>query len=127
MREPRRRTLLSALAGLGALGLVGPARAQRVSRPIAPGGGAGAIAGRFNDGGVASGVTPGVFTVVSTDARANTMQLRDDEGRTGTVHVSGDLFDVETVKPGDRVQVDFKVPVEGSKGLEAGGVWKVQR
>ena len=84
--------------------------------------------GRFNpSGGVASGPLPGVYVVVAVDTRAETLQLRDESGRTGIVHVNADMFDLESLKPGDEVEVDFLVPEPGSTKLEAGGLWKVQR
>lgn len=126
----QRRSLLSVLACLcvGATGLAAPARhawAQRVTNPIARPGRA-LVAGRFHRG-VAAGAMPGLFTVVAVDARTDTIQLKDEEGRSGTVHVKPDLFDIETLQAGDSVEVDFLVPVAGSTALEAGGVWEVQR
>jgi len=70
---------------------------------------------------------PGVFVVVAVDAQAETLRLRDEGGRTGIVHVNADMFDLESLKPGDEVEVDFLVPGHGSTRLEAGGLWKVQR
>ena len=84
--------------------------------------------GRFNPGaGVASGPLPGVYSVDAVDTKADTLRLRDDGGRVGVLHVNGDLFDLETLKPGDEVEVDFLVPDPGSTRLEAAGLWKVQR
>jgi len=54
------------------------------------------------------------------------VQLRDDSGRIGLVHVTSDRFDLATVKAGDEVEVDFLVPDTGSTKFEAGGMWKVQ-
>jgi hypothetical protein len=128
----QRRTLLPAIACL-CVGAIGPARhasAQRVTQPIARPPGqraAGAlVSGRFNPG-VAAGPAPGLFTVVSVDARASTLQLKDEGERSGLVHVNADMFDVEDLKAGDLVEVDFLVPVVGSPALEAAGIWKVQR
>ena len=120
-------TMAAALAGIAP-----GASAQRPAQPIArpPGqrlGGA-LVAGRFDaTGGVATGASPGIYIVVSVDAQDDTLQLRDDSGRTGLVHVNGDSFDLASLKPGDEVEVDFKVPDPGSQRLEAGGLWKVQR
>jgi len=68
-----------------------------------------------------------MFTVVAVDADAGTLRLRDDGGRSGVVHVDPDLFDLDSLKPGDQVEVDFLAPGPGSTQLEAGGIWKVQR
>jgi hypothetical protein len=119
-------TTLAAVAGIAPA-----ARAQRPAHPIArpPGqrlGGA-LVAGRFDAGGGGTGASPGVYVVVSVDAQAETLQLRDDGGRTGVVHVNGDSFDLASLQPGDEVEVDFLVPEPGRPRLEAGGLWKVQR
>jgi hypothetical protein len=132
----QRRTFLSGLgrAGIGAAAfwIASSARAQRPAQPIArppglrPGGPRGP--GRFDpEGGVAAGALPGVYVVVGVDARADTLQLRDEGGRTAVVHLNGRLSDLESLKPGDEVEVDFAVPGPGSTRLEAGGIWKVQR
>jgi hypothetical protein len=134
----QRRTLLSELGCLclGAVGLATPvgqvwaqrpahpiARppSQRPDRPLGP--------GRFNasTGGVPANPLPGLFTVVRVDMKAGTIQLRDDGGRSGTVHVDPDVIDLEPLKAGDLVEVDFLVPGPGSAKLEAAGIWKVQR
>ena len=125
----QRRSFVSLFAAALA-GFASSAWAQRPAHPIArpPGvrlGGA-IAAGRF-DGGVASGALPGVYTVVAVDTKAETLQLRDEGGRTGLVHVSEAKFDLDSLKPGDEVEVDFLVPASGSARLEAGGLWKVQR
>lgn len=121
----QRRTFVT---GLGLAGIAACAWAQRPAHPIArpprPGR---QVPGRFNTGGVASGALPGLYVVVGVDAKAPGLQLRDDSGRTGLVYVNEDLFDLETLKAGDEVEVDFLVPEPGSTRLEAGGVWKVQR
>ena len=132
----RRRTVLSSLGRLG-IGFVGmsamtaDAWAQRPARPIArpPRPDRPLVPGRFNPdtGGIAAGPLPGVFTVVAVDTQGDTLQLRDDSGRSGKVHVDPDLFDLESLKPGDQVEVDFLVPEPGATRLEAGGIWKVTR
>ena len=132
----QRRTFVSGLAragiGAAAVWIVSSARAQHPVQPIArppglrPGGPLGP--GRFDSkGGVASGALPGVYVVVGVDARADTLQLRDEGGRTGVVHVNDHVLDLESLKPGDEVEVDFLVPGAGSPRLEAGSIWKVQR
>jgi len=134
----QRRTLLTDLVCLcvGAVALAAPigrgwaqrpahpiARppSQRPDRPLLP--------GRFNagTGGVAANALPGLFTVVKVDMKASTIQLRDDGGRSGTVHVDPDVIDLEPLKAGDLVEVDFLSPGPGISNLEAAGIWKVQR
>ena len=132
----QRRTFVTALgrAGMAAAAVwtVSNARAQHPARPIArppglrPGGPL--VSGRFEaQGGVASGALPGVYVVVGVDARADMLQLRDEGGRTEAVHVKDHVFDLESLKPGDEVEVDFLVPDPGGTRLEAGNLWKVQR
>jgi hypothetical protein len=122
-----RRTFFSGLLGLG---MVAGAWAQRPARPIArpprlrPDGSV--LFGRFGEG-VASGPLPGVFVVVAVNAQDDTVQLRGEDNRTGVVHVKPDIFDLDTVKPGDEVEVDFLVPQPGVTVLEAGNIWPVQR
>lgn len=131
-----RRIFLSwlgpAAIGAGIIGVASDVWAQRPAQPIArpPGGRPGRplVRGRFgSNGGVASGTLPGVYTIVEVDMRAATLQLRDEDGRTGTVHVNPDMFDLESLKPGDEVDVDFLVQGPDSTKLEAGSIWKVQR
>ncbi len=133
---PQRRAFVSGLAStiVGAvLIVIAPgARAQRPAQPIARPPGqrlAGAlVAGRFDaTGGVATGALPGVYVVVAVDTRSDTLQLRDETGRAGVVHVKEHTFELESLKAGDEVEVDFVVPEPGSTRLEAGGLWKVQR
>jgi hypothetical protein len=127
----QRRIFLSGLAGAGLVVATFHARAQRPAQPIArpPGQRLNRplLPGRFQLGGVASGALPGVYVVLEVDAKAETMQLRDEGGTTGLVHVDDDLFDLGSLKPGDEVEVDFLVPDPGSTRLEAGAIWKVQR
>ena len=133
----QRRTLFSRLgsvciAAVGLGGLMGNnSWAQRPSQPIARPPGqrlAGAmVAGRFNAGGVAGGAAPGMFTIVSVDGKASTMQLRDEAGTTAPVYVNPSMFDVDTLKAGGQVEVDFMAPVAGSPKLEAAGIWPVER
>jgi hypothetical protein len=122
----RRRFVATGIAAVVA-GVAPVVRAQRATQPIARPPGQRLVAGRFDpDGGIATGAYPGIYVVVSVDTMANTLQLRDEGGRTGLVHVNDDIFDLEAIKAGDEVQVDFKVPDPGSNRLEAGGLWKVQ-
>ena len=132
----QRRTFLSRVAHAGlaalALGSASGARAQRPAHPIAgpPGQRPNRplVPGRFSpDDGIARGPQPGVFVVAAVDLQDETLRLRDSTGRTGIVHVNADMFDLESVEPGDEVEVDFIVPQPGSTRLEAGGLWKVQR
>lgn len=124
---PQRRTFLSGLAAVAA-GTAGGAWAQRPAqpivrpRPIRP-----LARGRFHTGGVASGALPGLYVVVEVDTKGETLLLRDENNQSGRVRVNEDLFDLETLQPGDEVEVDFLVPDPGSTQLEAGGIWKVQR
>jgi len=132
----QRRKFVSGVgrAGLGvaAIWFISHARAQRPSQPIArppgPRPGGPLVPGRFeSEGGVASGAVPGVYVVVAVDPKAETLQLRDGGGRTSVVHVNDHVLDLDSLKPGDEVEVDFLVPAAGSSRLEAGSVWKVQR
>ncbi|MEZ0307962.1 MAG: hypothetical protein ACAH21_08545 [Ramlibacter sp.] len=130
----QRRTFISGLSRAGiaaAFWFVAGARAQVPTRPIArppgmrPGG---LVPGRFGaDGGVASGALPGVYVVVSVDVKSDLVRLRDEGGRIDVVHVNDRMLDLESLKPGDEVEVDFLLPEADSTRLEAGNIWKVQR
>jgi len=128
----QRRSFVFGVVSTGLAAVATGARAQRPAQPIARPPGqraAGALVkGRFDAGeGIATGAAPGVYVVVSVDTQADTLQLRDETGRTGLVHVNGDTIDLASLKPGDEVEVDFLVPEPGRTKLEAGGLWKVQR
>lgn len=128
----QRRSVLSCVLAAAMAAAAAGVRAQRPMQPIAPPPGrrlAGAIAaGRFDAGtSTETGASPGVYTVVAVDTRADLLALRDGDGRTGSVHVNDHTFDLGSLKPGDEVEVDFAVPEPGSQVLQAGGIWKVQR
>lgn len=97
-------------------------RPPRPDRPVAP--------GRFypvESGGTAGAAPlPGVFTVVAVDTRGGSVQLRDEGGRSGSVQVDPELFDLETLSSGDQVEVDFVIPEAGSTKLQAAGIWKLE-
>lgn len=123
----QRRIFLSVF---GAFALAGAAWAQRVTQPIArpPRPVRPFLPGRFaSTDNAAAGPMPGVYVVVAVDEDDETLQLRDQGGRTGLVHVNGDMVDLDALKPGDEVEVDFLVPEPGVTRFEAAGVWKVQR
>ena len=123
------------LFGLGraciaaAIGVGSRSWAQRPTQPIArPRPPRPLMPGRFRpEAAVAAGPLPGVYVVDAVDTKADTLRLRDDSGRIGVVHVNADLFDLDSLKPGDEVEADFLVPDPGSTRLEAAGLWKVQR
>ena len=121
--------MLHRRAILALAALASSAWAQRPAHPIArpPRPAGPLLPGRFAQDGVASGTVPGVYVVVDVDTKGETLRLRDQGGRTGLVHVNGDIFDLDSLKAGDEVEVDFMVPDPGSTKLEAGGLWKVQR
>jgi hypothetical protein len=81
------------------------------------------FAQRMTGGGLNYSPRPAVYAVISVDADERTVQLRAADGRTGTVFVSDEVFDVSTLKPGDKIRVDFVVPDETNKGLRAASVW----
>jgi len=81
------------------------------------------FAQRMAGGGLNHSPRPAVYTVISVDADERTVQLRAADGRTGTVFVAEEVFDVSSLKPGDKIRVDFVVPDETNKGLRAASVW----
>ena len=95
-----------------------------VNRPPRPGGPIGA--GRFPlvSDGVIRPQPPGVFVVRAVNDRDNMLQLSGAEGRTGSVYVAPDIFDISELKPGDEIVVDFVVPADGNARLVAAGIWR---
>ena len=127
----RRAALVAVLHGGVALAVItagAGSAAQRPARPInrppRPGGPIGP--GRFPrlTDGVIRVQPPGVFVVRAVIDRDNVLQLSDADGRSGSVYVDPDLFDVSELKPGDEIVVDFFVPADSSARLEAAGVWR---
>jgi hypothetical protein len=78
------------------------------------------------DGGVNRAPLPGIFTVVSVDAYNQIVRLRADDGSVEGVFVDSNTFDVSTLSPGDRIQVNFLEPDGATSQLRAGNVWKVK-
>jgi len=116
----------SALA-LALASATGNGRAQRPANPIAgrprPGGVFGP--GRFPgpSDGVNRTLPPGLFTVRGVNARENTVQLSDADGRIARVLVADDVFDLSELHVGDEIVVDFIVPASASDPLRAAGIW----
>ena len=81
------------------------------------------LAQRMAGGGLNYAPRPAVYTVMSVDRDERTVQLRAADGRTGTVYVAEEVCDVSTLKPSDKIRVDFIVPDESDKSLRAGSVW----
>jgi hypothetical protein len=81
------------------------------------------FAQRMVGGGLNYAATPAVYAVISVDADARTVQLRAADGRTGNVHVAEEVYDVSTLKSGDKIRVDFVVPDATNKQLRAASVW----
>jgi len=81
------------------------------------------LAQRMAGGGLNHSPRPAVYAAISVDADERTVQLRAADGGTGTVFVAEEVFDVSSLKPGDKIRVDFVGPDETNKGLRAASVW----
>ena len=81
------------------------------------------FAQRMAGGGLNYAPKPAVYAVISVNPSGHTVQLRAADGRTGTVHVDEEVYDVSTLKPGAKIRVDFLVPDGASKELRAASVW----
>ena len=66
---------------------------------------------------------PAVYTVVMVDPGGRSLRLRAADGRTGSVDVPQEVFDLKTLKPGDKIRVDFVAPDGTSKRLRAASIW----
>ena len=84
------------------------------------------FAQRMVGGGLNYAPVPAVYDVISIDRDDRMVQLRAADGRTGNVYVAEEVFDLSTLKPGDKIRVDFVVPDGTSKGLKAASVWPVK-
>lgn len=83
-----------------------------------------AFAQRMVGGGLNYAPKPAVYVVISVDPDARTVQLRrPSDGRTGRVAVDAQVFDVSTLKAGDKIRVDFIAPDGNDKQLRAASVW----
>lgn len=131
----KRRAVLSGLATLPLLPLAlaaasADALAQRVSapgyRPVPGRPGRPLSPGRFSAGS-AYGAAPGVFTVAAVNSRDGLLRLRDADGNTAEVYVSPRMFDLDTLRVGDEVTVDFFVGDDNDDRLEAASIFKVER
>ena len=114
MRTLTRRVSFAMLAAA----LLSPALAQ-VGGGARPGGGR-----RNADGqGINYAPVPAVYSVLSVDADARTVQLRAENGRTGVVEVGPSVYDLSKVKAGDKLKVDFVMPDEKNPQLRAAAIW----
>jgi len=122
-------SLLQAVVSIALTASATAALGQRVAQPIyRPRPGRPDLPlrpGRLDPSGVNYGSAPGVFTVVSISARDNTLRLRDADGNAADVHVDERLFDVETLKAGDAVVVDFFVGDDNADRIEAALIEKL--
>jgi hypothetical protein len=78
---------------------------------------------RMQGGGINYALQAAVYSVISIDSDARTVQLRAADGRTGAVYVAEDIFDLSKLKPGDKIRVDFVVPDATNKKLSAASIW----
>jgi len=91
---------------------------------IGPGGGGGGLPRRNVDGqGMNYAPEPAVYSVLSVDADARTVELRAANGRTGVVQVGPSVYDLSKIKAGDKIKVDFVVPDEKNPQLRAAAIW----
>jgi hypothetical protein len=107
-----------ALAQRPAQPIYRPTRPGRPDRPYRP--------GRFDTGGVNYGSSAGVFTVVSLRTRDHIVRLRDDAGNAADVVVNERLFDIDELKPGDIVAVDFFVGGDNDDQIQAASIEKLE-
>ena len=114
MRTLTRRASLAMLAAA----LATPVLAQ-----VGAGGRPGA--GRRNVDGQGINYAPeaAVYSVLSVDTDARTVELRAENGRTGFVQVGTSVYDLSKIKAGDKIKVDFVVPDEKNKELRAAAIW----
>lgn len=105
--------------------LQGPGQAQRGGGGGSSGRTAsdGVVGQRTQSGGINYAAQPAVYTVVAVNASAGKVQLRAEDGRTGDVQVAEGVYDLATLKAGDRIRVDFVAPDDANKALRAATIW----
>jgi len=81
------------------------------------------LAQRKSDGGANNAPPPAVFSVVWMNPDNLTVRLRASDGRTRDVIVPADVYDVSTLKAGDKIRVDFISPGPSHKGLKAAAIY----
>ena len=84
------------------------------------------FAQRMVGGGINYAPVPAVYDVVSLDREARMVRLRAADGRTGDVFFAEGVYDLATLKAGDRIRVDFVKPEKADKGLKAASAWPVK-
>ncbi len=84
------------------------------------------IVRRNQSGSINYAPRPAVYEVVAVDTYERVLQLRERSGAIVDVRVPEDVFDLSTLKPGDRLRVDFLVPNEGDPQRAAATVWPVR-
>ncbi len=84
------------------------------------------FAQRMVGGGLNYAPVPAVYGVISMDRDNRKVRLRADDGRTGDVFIPEEVFDLATLKAGDKIRVDFVAPDKAKKGLTAASVWPVK-
>ena len=90
---------------------------------IRPGGGGGIPRRNVDGQGMNYAPEPAVYSVLSVDADARTVELRAANGRSGVVQVGPSVYDLSKVKAGDKLKVDFVVPDEKNPQLRAAAIW----
>ena len=88
-----------------------------------PAGGGGAGGQRMQGGGINYAPGPAVYSVILIDAKGRTVRLRAADGRTGLVHVAEGVYDLSTLKAGDKIRVDFAEPEAASTKLRAAAIY----
>jgi hypothetical protein len=75
--------------------------------------------------GINNASPPAIYSVISIDPDNRMVRLRVMDGRTGYVHVPGEVYDLSKLKPGAKIKVDFVAAGGKSKKLSAAAVWPV--
>jgi hypothetical protein len=76
--------------------------------------------------GINNAPRPAVYSVISINSDARTVQLRAADGRTDFVYVAEEVYDLSKLKPGDKIKVDFVVPDKTNDKLSAASVWPAE-
>src|SRR4029434_2238697 len=81
---------------------------------------------RMQGGGINYAPQRAVYTVISTDSYAQTVQMRGKDGNVLSVYVNEDVYNISKLNPGDKIQVNFLEPDGMNNKLAAANIWPVR-
>ena len=81
------------------------------------------VAGRSAGGGINYAPKPGLYSVVLVDAKGRRIRVRDVDGKTIDAQVGEGVYDLATLKIGDKIRIDFAAQDAPDKKPAAAAIW----